>query len=197
MFTGIIEGTGVLEAKQVEGSNIDLTFSSPISEELKIDQSLAHDGVCLTVVKKNQGTHTVTAIKETLDRTNLGQLRVGEKVNLERAMAADSRFDGHLVQGHVDSTGICESIKNNDGSWDFRFSYPATYSNMLVDKGSICVNGVSLTLVNPDDKSFGVSIIPYTYQNTSFGQLKVGDKVNLEFDIIGKYVAKMLQPHLK
>ncbi len=196
MFTGIIESTAKVEAIVESGSNVDFKFSSSISKELKIDQSVAHDGVCLTVVEKNDSSHVVTAIQETLVRSNLGKLKVGDRVNLERAMSGHARFDGHIVQGHVDAVGICESIIDNNGSWDFRFSFDEAHINLLVDKGSVTINGVSLTVVNPVNNTFGVSIIPYTYEHTSFGKLKVGDQINLEFDIIGKYVAKMMKAYL-
>jgi len=197
MFTGIIESLGTLRSIKEYGSNIDFVFSSEISNELKIDQSIAHDGVCLTVVKKDDTSHKVTAIKETLLRSNLGDLKIGDQVNLERAMSGQARFDGHMVQGHVDAVGHCVSIIDQKGSWDFRFNFPASQANLLVDKGSVCINGVSLTVVNPTEESFGVSIIPYTFEHTSFGKLKVGDKVNLEFDIIGKYVAKIMKAYVK
>ena len=197
MFTGIIEVLGTLTAIQESGTNINFTFSSSISNELKIDQSVAHNGVCLTVVQQNENSHVVTAIKETLERSSLGQLRIGDQVNLERAMSGHARFDGHIVQGHVDTIGFCASIIDQKGSWDFRFSFPEAHKNLIVDKGSICINGVSLTIVNPTDKDFGVSIIPYTFAETNFGQLKVGDKINLEFDIIGKYVAKMMKAYVE
>jgi len=196
MFTGIIEATAEVLSIKESGSNVDYKFGSSISKELKIDQSVAHDGVCLTVVKKDDTSHVVTAIQETLVRSNLGKLKVGDKVNLERAMSGHARFDGHIVQGHVDSVGICESVIDNEGSWDFRFSFPKKHINLLVDKGSVTINGVSLTVVNPKDNTFGVSIIPYTFEHTSFGRLKVGDQINLEFDIIGKYVAKMMKAYM-
>jgi riboflavin synthase len=190
MFTGIIEATGqVLEAK-TEGSNVHFTIESNISEELKIDQSVAHNGVCLTVVALSDGTHTVTAVEETLKRSNLGDWSVGSAVNLERAMKADARLDGHLVQGHVDATGTCVEVDERDGSWYFRFRYKPGEERLLVDKGSVCINGVSLTVVEPKGDEFSVAIIPYTYEHTNFKTLKVGDAVNLEFDIIGKYIAR-------
>lgn len=196
MFTGIIEETARVESIEQSGSNVDFKFSSSISKELKIDQSVAHDGVCLTVVKKDDTSHVVTAIQETLVRSNLRSLKVGDQVNLERAMSGHARFDGHIVQGHVDAVGKCESIIDNNGSWDFRFSFDESHVNLLVDKGSVTINGVSLTVVNPKGNTFGVSIIPYTFGHTSFGRLKVGDQINLEFDIIGKYVAKMMKAYL-
>ncbi|WCL81546.1 riboflavin synthase [Saprospira sp. CCB-QB6] len=190
MFTGIIEDAGQIIGLEKEGSNLHLKLASSLAPELKIDQSLAHNGVCLTVVACNQENYTVTAIEETLIRTNLGQLQVGDIVNLERAMPYNGRLDGHIVQGHVDKTGQCLSIEEVDGSWYFRFSYEIAPEHLLVDKGSICINGVSLTVVNPSQNEFSVAIIPYTYEHTSFKQLKVGDTVNLEFDILGKYVAR-------
>ena len=190
MFTGIIEAPGELTALVREGDNVHFTVASPISGELKIDQSLAHDGVCLTVVELGAGTHTVTAIRETLDRTTLGGWRVGTTVNLEFAMRAGARLDGHMVQGHVDCTATCESVDDVDGSWNFRFRFEPSEDRVLVDKGSICVSGVSLTVVRPTRDSFGVSIIPYTYEHTGFRNLQPGDEVNLEFDVIGKYVVQ-------
>jgi riboflavin synthase len=190
MFTGIIEALGRVSDIQKEGSNIHFTISSSISSELKIDQSVSHNGICLTVVAVEGGSHTVTAVEETLIRSNLGALELGAVVNLERAMKADARLDGHIVQGHVDTTGICEAVEERDGSWYFRFRYQPSPEHLLVDKGSICVNGVSLTVVNPEDDQFSVAIIPYTYEHTSFRMLKAGDTINLEFDVIGKYIAR-------
>ncbi len=192
MFTGIIEAMGRVEKLEREGTNLHLTFSSPISNELKIDQSVAHNGVCLTVVALDEGTHTVTAIDETLQKTNLGSLQVGDTMNLERCMPAHGRFDGHIVQGHVDQLGIVESITEQDGSWLFSFTHDAG-PNFTVEKGSITVNGTSLTAFRTSDTGFTVAIIPYTYEHTCFHTLKVSDRVNLEFDIIGKYVARMMQ----
>ncbi len=197
MFTGIIEAFGRIAAIEREGSNAHFTIESPVSQELKIDQSVAHNGVCLTVVSVENGTHKVTAIDETLQRSNLGQLQVGDLVNLERAMRANARLDGHLVQGHVDVTGICTEVKTLEGSWVYKFDYPFQPEYLLVDKGSICVNGVSLTVVKPDISEgnmahFSVAIIPYTFEHTNFKDLKKGDLVNLEFDVIGKYVARHL-----
>lgn len=190
MFTGIIESLGTVQNIRIEGSNAHLTIASPISQELKIDQSVSHNGVCLTVVAIEDGAHTVTAIQETLQRSNLGNLQEGSLVNLERAMLANARLDGHLVQGHVDTTAECVEILTLDGSWYYRFRYTPTEEHLLVDKGSICVNGVSLTVVEPHDDIFSVAIIPYTYEHTTFKTLQVGAPVNLEFDIIGKYIAK-------
>lgn len=190
MFTGIIEAAGRVEKIERECTNLHFTISSSISDELKIDQSIAHDGVCLTVVALAPGQHTVTAIEETLLRSRIGQWEVGTIVNLERAMKPNARLDGHMVQGHVDKVGECISIEDRDGSWYFRFRYEPAPEHMLVDKGSVCVNGVSLTVVNPTEEEFSVAIIPYTYEHTNFNQFQVGSKVNLEFDIIGKYIAR-------
>ena len=190
MFTGIIEAAGRVEKIEREGTNLHFTISSSISDELKIDQSIAHDGVCLTVVALAPGQHTVTAIEETLLRSRIGQWEVGTIVNLERAMKPNARLDGHMVQGHVDKVGECISIEDRDGSWYFRFRYEPAPEHMLVDKGSVCVNGVSLTVVTPTEEEFSVAIIPYTYEHTNFNQFQVGSKVNLEFDIIGKYIAR-------
>lgn len=190
MFTGIIEDIGVIEKIEREGSNIHFTLSCAFTNELKIDQSLAHNGVCLTVVHINGDLYTVTAIDETLKKTDLSEWKMGRKVNLERCMPANGRFDGHIVQGHVDTTAICEEIENKNGSWRFKFRYET--DDVTVEKGSITVNGTSLTVVNSQEKSFEVHIIPYTYEHTVFHQLSVGDKVNIEFDIVGKYVARLL-----
>jgi riboflavin synthase len=185
---------GVLESKHAQGTNVDFWFSSSFTDELKIDQSLAHNGVCLTVVEIKSPQYRVTAIQETLQKTNLGDLAIGQKVNLERCMSANGRFDGHIVQGHVDLTGICTSIITHDGSWEYHFQYPA--GHVTVEKGSICVNGTSLTVVESGTDTFSVAIIPYTYEHTIFHQMKVGDRVNLEFDILGKYMQKLLAKQL-
>ncbi len=192
MFTGIIESLGCLEKIEKEKSNVHFSFSSSISKDLKIDQSVAHNGVCLTVVNIVGNTHTVTAIEETLLKTNLGLLQIGDQVNLERCMPANGRFDGHIVQGHVDTTATCLAIKDLNGSWEYVFEHADSPQNITVQKGSITVNGVSLTVVQSSPNSFSVCIIPYTYENTSFKSIKVGDKINLEFDVIGKYVARLL-----
>lgn len=197
MFSGIIEEAAPVVALVKEQENLHLTMSCSFTHELKIDQSVAHNGVCLTVVSKTNDTYTVTAIKETLERTNLGKLLVGSKVNLERSMLMNGRLDGHIVQGHVDQTAICTAVEEAQGSWYFTFEYPlnqemAKRGYLTVDKGSVTVNGVSLTVCNPTDNSFQVAIIPYTYQFTNFHQIKVGTEVNLEFDIIGKYVSRMM-----
>ena len=190
MFTGIIESLGIITSIRKEGTNVHFTIESPISQALKIDQSVSHNGVCLTVVALDENTHTVTAVQETLQRSNLGDLQEGDFVNLERAMLANARLDGHLVQGHVDATGECIAIESLDGSWHFRFRYTPTEEHLLVDKGSISVNGVSLTVVAPHDDLFSVAIIPYTFEHTTFKKLQACDRVNLEFDMIGKYIAR-------
>ena len=193
MFTGIIEELGEVTNLVSEKENVHITVKSNLSSELKIDQSLAHNGVCLTVVATTNDTHTVTAIKETIDKSNFGQLNIGDKINLERAMKLGSRLDGHIVQGHVDQIGRCINIKETDGSWFYTFDYDEKYNNLTIEKGSITINGVSLTVVNSKRNSFGVAIIPYTYENTNFHSFKINDTVNLEFDVIGKYVAKLQQ----
>ncbi len=189
MFTGIIESQGIVESIVENGSNKTFTLTSPFTKELKIDQSLAHNGVCLTVVDIQNDFYSVTAILETLNKSNLGSLKIGDKVNLERCMLANGRLDGHIVQGHVDQTAICEKIIYENGSWVFHFNYNTSTNNYTVAKGSICVNGVSLTVVDSLEGKFSVAIIPYTFEHTNFHSLKIGDTVNLEFDIIGKYVA--------
>lgn len=192
MFTGIIETLAKVEKIEKEGTNVHFTFSSSVTSELKVDQSVAHNGVCLTVVSIDGKNYVVTAIDETLKRTSLGNLKVGDVVNLERCMPANGRFDGHIVQGHVDTTATCKKINDLKGSWEFEFEHEKSAKNITVEKGSITINGVSLTVVNSTDTGFSVHIIPYTFENTNFKTLKVGDKVNLEFDIVGKYVAKLL-----
>ena len=193
MFTGIIENTGQVTTIVKDKSNIHITIKSDIASELKVDQSVAHNGVCLTVVdiNKNTSSYTVTAIDETISKSNFKTLKISDKINLERAMKLGDRLDGHIVQGHVDQIGICKNIKNEDGSWIFTFDYDVTTNNITIEKGSISVNGVSLTVVNSKENQFSVAIIPYTFDNTNFGKLKVNDAVNLEFDVIGKYVAKI------
>lgn len=190
MFTGIIEALGTVKRMEREGSNVHFTIESPISKELKIDQSLSHNGVCLTVVDITESAHTVTAVEETLIRSNLGQLKIKDQVNLERAMRSDGRLDGHIVQGHVDATAKCIEVKQLEGSCYYRFQYQPTEEHLLVDKGSVCINGVSLTVVEPKEDIFSVAIIPFTYEHTNFKSLKPEDTVNLEFDIIGKYIAR-------
>jgi riboflavin synthase len=191
MFTGIIEGLGEVVSIKKEGENTHISLKSSFTNELKIDQSLAHNGVCLTVIDINGIVYTVTAIKETLIKSNLGELKVGDKVNLERAMLANGRFDGHVVQGHVDQTATCTNLQEENGSWVYTFEYE-NKGNITVEKGSITINGVSLTVVNSKTNQFSVCIIPYTKEHTTFNTLKVGNKVNLEFDIVGKYVARLL-----
>ncbi|MBU2020288.1 MAG: riboflavin synthase [Bacteroidetes bacterium] len=190
MFTGIIEQIGIVESILKDLENVHFTISSAFTSELKIDQSVAHNGCCLTVVALTDENYTVTAIKETLDKTNLGAWQVGTKVNLERCMQMNGRLDGHIVQGHVDTTATCIKIENQEGSWKYTFEYD--YPMVTVEKGSATINGVSLTVVDSEKQSFSVCIIPYTYEHTNFHQLKVGDQVNLEFDIVGKYVERLL-----
>lgn len=192
MFTGIIEGMGKVIALDPEQDNLHITISCDFTSELKIDQSVAHNGVCLTVVGIVENTFRVTAIAETLRKTNLGLLQAGDLVNLERSMQMNGRVDGHLVQGHVDETAVCTAIENQNGSWFFRFQYDPSETAITVAKGSICVNGVSLTVVDSHEDAFSVAIIPYTFEHTNFNRFKVGSVVNLEFDIIGKYVARYM-----
>ncbi|MDP1803486.1 MAG: riboflavin synthase [Bacteroidota bacterium] len=192
MFTGIIETLAKVERIAKEGSNVHFTFSSSVTHELKIDQSVAHNGICLTVVKIDGNNYTVTAIDETLKRTNLGELKTGSLVNLERCMPANGRFDGHIVQGHVDATAKCIEVKDLNGSWEFIFEHAKSKSNITVEKGSITINGVSLTVVNSTETTFSVHIIPYTFENTNFKEIKSGSSVNLEFDIVGKYVSRIM-----
>lgn len=192
MFTGIIEALAKVKEVRPDRTNKSFCFVSPISNELKVDQSVSHDGVCLTVTKVEGNSHWVTAIYETLSKSTLGLLNVGDEVNLERCMIANGRFDGHVVQGHVDQTGKCTSVKDENGSWLYTFEYDPAAGNITVEKGSISINGVSLTCFNSKDNGFSVAIIPYTYEHTNFHQIKLGDQVNLEFDIIGKYVKRLL-----
>jgi len=191
MFTGIIETLGEVDAITAEGTNLNFTIKSSLSNELKIDQSVAHNGVCLTVVALSEDSHTVTAIAETLQKTNLKELKSGSKVNLERCMLMNGRLDGHIVQGHVDQTAICIKRDELEGSWEYRFKYDASQGNVTVEKGSVCVNGISLTVVNSQVDEFSVFIIPYTFEHTNLSEVIVGDAVNIEFDIIGKYVARL------
>jgi riboflavin synthase len=193
MFTGIVETVGTVINTTIEGSNVHFDIKSSITGELKIDQSVSHNGVCLTVVAIDADIYRVTAIDETLRKTNLKAWESGKKVNLERCMPANGRFDGHIVQGHVDQTGRVESIVNQDGSWLFNFSYDRSFGNVTVEKGSITINGTSLTCFNSKSGSFTVAIIPYTYEHTNFHELKVGDEVNLEFDIVGKYIQRIIR----
>lgn len=195
MFTGIIEAFGKVVNLKKDQENLHLRLDSPLARELKIDQSLAHNGVCLTVVDTSGDQYTVTAIQETLEKTNLGKLKIGDLVNLERAMMMNSRLDGHIVQGHVDQTGFCSGIDFRQGSWFFDFEYNQHQKNITIEKGSICVNGVSLTVVKSNLNKFSVAIIPYTYDHTNFHQIQKGDAVNIEFDMIGKYISKLYDLH--
>jgi riboflavin synthase len=193
MFTGIIETTGLVSGIDAEGTNLTFRIESTLASELKIDQSVSHNGVCLTVTSVADGSYTVTAVDETLRKTNLGHVKPGDRINLERCMPATGRFDGHIVQGHVDQTGVCTSVQDMNGSWLYDFRYDVDVAdNVTVEKGSICINGVSLTVFNSEPNQFRVTIIPYTYEHTNFRELKAGDTVNLEFDIVGKYIKKML-----
>ncbi|WP_242134179.1 riboflavin synthase [Aestuariivivens marinum] len=192
MFTGIIEEIGVITNLIHEKGNLNITLESNITSDLKIDQSVAHNGVCLTVVEIKDNNYTVTAIKETLEKTNLKHLSIGDKINLERAMKLGDRLDGHIVQGHVDQTAMCTNIESDNGSWVFSFEYDSSLNNITIEKGSITVNGVSLTVVNSRANMFSVAIIPYTYEHTNFNTFIIGSIVNLEFDVLGKYVAKLI-----
>ncbi len=197
MFTGIVEEAATVVALEKEKENLHLTLKCSFVNELKIDQSISHNGVCLTVVKKDEETYTVTAIQETLLKSNLGKLNIGDRVNLERSAKLDGRLDGHIVQGHVDQTAVCTDVSEANGSWYFTFEYEPTQDDYItVEKGSVSVNGVSLTVVNSKDKTFQVAIIPYTYEYTNFHQIKPGTTVNLEFDIIGKYIAKIVKQQI-
>jgi len=191
MFTGIIETLGEIKALQKDSGNVHVTIASSITQELKIDQSVAHNGVCLTVIAINGNEYTVTAIQETIEKTNLSDWETGDLVNLERAMKLGDRLDGHIVQGHVDQIGICKSVQEANGSWYFTFEYDSILNNLTIEKGSITVNGVSLTVVNSLKNEFSVAIIPYTYEHTNFKNFRIGTKINLEFDVIGKYVSKL------
>lgn len=197
MFSGIVEEPATVVALGKELENLHITLECTFTGSLKIDQSVSHNGVCLTVVKKDGNKYTVTAIKETLEKSNLGLLKVGDKVNVERSMKIDSLLDGHLVQGHVDQTAVCTNVEESDGSWYYTFEYDASKGNITVEKGSISVNGVSLTVVNSRKNSFQVAIIPYTYEHTNFHQIKKGTVVNLEFDIVGKYITRILKQYLE
>ena len=192
MFTGIIETLGVVVSLKKEEENLHISIQSKITSELKIDQSVAHNGVCLTVIAIKEDTYTVTAIQETLDKTSIGTLVVGDAVNLERAMMLGARLDGHMVQGHVDQTASCTSIEQKEGSWFFSFTYDSSLNNITIEKGSITIDGTSLTVVDSKKDSFSVAIIPYTYENTRFNTYKIGSLVNLEFDVIGKYVTRLM-----
>ncbi len=192
MFTGIIEAVGVIKAVTTENTNRHFFVESPISHELRVDQSLSHNGVCLTVTRLEPGGHWVTAVQETLDKSNLGSLKPGNAVNLERSMPASGRFDGHIVQGHVDTTAVIKAVHDLKGSWQFDFEHPEGAGFLTVEKGSVCVNGISLTCFNSTRHSFSVAIIPFTYTHTNLGEAKPGDRVNLEFDILGKYIQRLL-----
>lgn len=192
MFTGIIETLGEVKNIAAEGTNLHFTIQSAISNALKIDQSVAHNGVCLTVVSLTDDSHTVTAIQETLEKSNMQHLKVGSKVNLERCMQMNGRLDGHIVQGHVDQVAVCVKRVELDGSWEYRFKYDAANGNVTVEKGSVCINGISLTVVGSESDEFSVFIIPYTFEHTNLHEVNVGDTVNIEFDIIGKYVARLV-----
>ena len=191
MFTGIIESIGVVKAINHDKSNINFCISSDLTSELKVDQSISHNGVCLTVVNLEKDCYTVTAIKETLDKTNLGKLKLGDQLNLERCLKVGDRLDGHFVQGHVDQIATCVNVDNENGSWVFTFKYSPLNNNITIEKGSITVNGVSLTVVNSKESEFSVAIIPYTFENTNFNSFKAGTLVNLEFDVFGKYITKL------
>jgi riboflavin synthase len=193
MFTGIIEDMGIVTHLRKDLNNLHISIKSHITSELKIDQSVAHNGVCLTTVNIEDDIYTVTAIKETIDKSNIGQLKVGDKVNLERAMKLGDRLDGHIVQGHVDQTAVCTKVLETEGSWMFSFKYDSSLSNITIEKGSITVNGTSLTVVDSKKDSFSVAIIPYTYDHTNFSTFEIGTVVNLEFDVLGKYVSKLLE----
>ena len=197
MFSGIVEEAATVTAIEKDSGNIHISLQCSFAGELKIDQSVAHNGVCLTVVAVDGDTYTVTAIRETLEKSNLGQLVPGDKINLERSMKIESLLDGHLVQGHVDQTAVCTEVREADGSWYFSFEYNAESGNVTVEKGSIAVNGVSLTVVNSGNGSFQTAIIPYTYEHTNFNRIKKGTTVNLEFDIIGKYIARLAERYFK
>ncbi|GAB4125274.1 MAG: riboflavin synthase [Raineya sp.] len=198
MFTGIIEGIGIVRALEFLQSNITFSIESPLAAELQIDQSVSHNGVCLTVIESNKkNLYKVTAIQETLRKTNLQDWKIGTKINLERAMLMNARLDGHIVQGHVDEVGECIAKVDEQGSWLFTFAYSPYSTNITIEKGSIAVNGTSLTVVNSQKNQFSVAIIPYTYEHTNFHQLEVGDKVNLEFDVIGKYLQKLASVYVK
>ena len=191
MFTGIIEDLGIVEALEQENTNLHLTIKSKLASELKIDQSVSHNGVCLTVIDLTASSYTVTAIKETLDKTSLNSLKVGDRVNLERGLKLGDRLDGHMVQGHVDQVGTCINVEAQNGSWTYTFEYNPKLGNITIEKGSVTVNGVSLTVVNSKDNGFSVAIIPYTYEHTNFHAFEEGTVVNLEFDVIGKYVSRL------
>ena len=193
MFTGIVESLGKITNISLEEGNVDFTIKSSISKELKIDQSVSHNGVCLTVVDVKNDTHTVTAVKETLDKSSLKNFNEGDSMNLERAMKLGERLDGHMVQGHVDGVAKCIEVNLNEGSWIYKFEFDKNWQSLLIEKGSVCINGVSLTVFGINDNTFCVTIIPYTFENTSFKELKPGDLVNIEFDMVGKYLSRFYQ----
>jgi len=193
MFTGIVESLGKITNINLEEGNVDFTIESSISKELKIDQSVSHNGVCLTVVDVKNDTHTVTAVKETLDKSSLKNFNEGDSMNLERAMKLGERLDGHMVQGHVDGVAKCIEVNLNEGSWIYKFEFDKNWQSLLIEKGSVCINGVSLTVFGINDNTFCVTIIPYTFENTSFKELKPGDLVNIEFDMVGKYLSRFYQ----
>ena len=191
MFTGIIESLGRVNAIESKGTNKTFWIASPISHELKVDQSISHNGVCLTVEEQKDNLHRVTAIEETLEKSNLGYWQAGDLINLERCLVMNGRLDGHIVQGHVDTTADCIDRKDLHGSWEFRFEFPKKFSQLVIEKGSICLNGISLTIFNVKKTRFDIAVIPYTFEHTNIQSIKAGDKVNLEFDMIGKYVSRM------
>ena len=192
MFSGIIEGLGEVVSIQKEKSNLHITIKAPFTNELKIDQSIAHNGVCLTVIDIKNDCYTITAIDETIQKTNIGLLNSGDKINLERCLKVGDRLDGHIVQGHIDQRAVCTKMEETDGSWTFGFEYDTSKGNVTVEKGSVCINGVSLTVVNSKNNSFSVCVIPYTFENTNFNKIQPGSVVNIEFDILGKYIARLL-----
>ena len=192
MFTGIIECTGIIKGVSVSGTNKTFTIASPVSAELKVDQSVSHNGVCLTVEKIENGEHTLTAIEETLNKTNFGSWVAGNEVNIERCVLMNGRLDGHIVQGHVDTTAVCINKQNRNGSWEFRFRFPKEFAALVIEKGSIALNGISLTIFNVAQDEFTVAIIPYTYEHTNIKSLNVNGTVNIEFDMVGKYIQRML-----
>jgi riboflavin synthase len=192
MFTGIIEATGVIKRIENEGTNVHFSIDSSIGNELKVDQSVAHNGVCLTVTRVEGKIHEVTAILETIRKSTLGQWKLGDRINLERCMLNNGRFDGHIVQGHVDQIGVCKSVRDENGSWVCEFEYDSDFGNITVEKGSIAVDGVSLTCFESEENKFKVAIIPYTFEHTNFGHIRSSDKVNLEFDIVGKYIRRLV-----
>jgi riboflavin synthase len=195
MFTGIIESLGIINQIEAEQQNLNITITSTLTNELKIDQSVSHNGICLTVIAIKEDQYTVTAIHETILKTTIAEWKVGDLVNLERAMLMNARLDGHIVQGHVDQIGVCTLVEETGGSWAYEFMYDTSYKNVTIEKGSITVNGVSLTVVDSNESSFKVAIIPYTYEHTNFNRFQIGTKVNLEFDVIGKYVARLFYAH--